>query len=52
MDLVKDDLVRMADAKESSDESKSRDDGQGQLVVPFIGFALLGLDESLVQSLV
>jgi hypothetical protein len=52
MDLIKDDLVGMADAKESSDEGKGGDDGQGQLIVPFIGLTLLSLDESLVQGLV
>lgn len=52
MNLIEDDLVGMADAKESSDESKDGNDGQSQLVIPFVWLTLFGLDESLVQGFV
>jgi len=40
--FIKDNLIRMPDAPETSYESKHRDDRDGQLVVPF-GALLLGL---------
>lgn len=52
MNLIEDNLVGMADAKESSDESEDGNDGQSQLVIPFVWLTLFGLDESLVQGFV
>ena len=42
MHLVKDDLIRVSDPPESGYESKNCDDGNGELVVPFL--ALLHRD--------
>jgi hypothetical protein len=36
MDLVKDDLIGVADAPESRDEGQDGDDGTGNLVVPLV----------------
>ncbi len=47
--LVKDDLVRMADAKETCDECKNRDDPQSELVIPFSRRLLLHLLDRFVQ---
>lgn len=48
--LVKDDLVGVIDAEESSRKGEDGDDGQCQLVIPFTGHGLVELVKSLLQG--
>lgn len=41
MDFIKDDLVRMADSPESSQESEERDNGEANFVIPVSTLGLL-----------
>jgi hypothetical protein len=51
VDFVENDLIRIADGVETSQERQDCDDGQGELVIPFRKDTTLGVVGDLVQEL-